>query len=147
MDAPPCLAALLLLPALALGACGQTTKTSSGRFQGEQKAVAQTLDDLSAAGRKGDAKKICDQLLAPSLVAQITKTSHKPCDVALKDALSDADAFDLQVKKVTVQGERAVAVVESQAGSKKRTDTLVLQRVGRSWKIASLGTAGAAPQS
>jgi hypothetical protein len=40
-----------------------------------------------------------------------------------------------------------VAVVESQAGSNKRTDTLELQRVGRAWKIASLGTAGAPPQS
>jgi hypothetical protein len=147
MDAPPCLAALLLLPALALGACGQTTKDSAGKFQGEQKAVAQTVESLQEAGRKGDAKKICTQLLAPSLVARITQSSHKGCDPALKDALSDADAFELQVQKVTVQGDRAVAVVESQAGSKKRTDTLELQRVGRAWKIASLGTAGAAPQS
>jgi predicted lipid-binding transport protein (Tim44 family) len=135
------LAALVLLPALALGACGQTSKDSAGNFQGEQKAVATAIEDLQNAGRKGDAVKICSQLLAPALVDQINRASKRPCDKVLKDDLADVDAYELQVQKVTVTGDRADAVVESQAGSKKRTDTLQLQKVGGAWKIAKLAPA------
>src|SRR5215210_987839 len=138
MAPAPRLVALLLLPALALGACGQSSKDSSGDFQGEQKAVAQAVEDLQDAGRKGDAGKICTDLLAPALVDRIKKASNGACDTVLDDALSDADAFELQVQKVSVNGDRAEAVVESQAGDKKRTDTLQLQKVGGVWKIATL---------
>jgi Putative lumazine-binding len=132
------LAALVLLPTLALGACGQSAKNSSGKFQGEQQAVAKAIEELQSAGSKGDAARICSQLLAPALVDQINKASKRPCDKVLKDDLADVDASELQVQKVNITGDRADAVVESQAGSRKRTDTLQLQKVGGAWKIAKL---------
>jgi hypothetical protein len=131
-------ATLLTLP-LALGACGQTAKDSASDFKGEQAKVAQVVEDLQDAGRKRDSAKICDDLLAPSLVAQIRRASKTACDTALGDRLSDADAFELQVKRVRLSGDRATAVVSSEAGDRKRTDTLQLQRVGNAWKIATLG--------
>src|SRR5436309_441161 len=118
MAPAPRLAALALLPALALGACGQTAKDSAGDFKGDQKAVAQVVEDLQDAGRKGDAGKICTDLLTPALVTRIQQASSGKCDSVLKDALSDADAFELQVQKVTITGDRADAVVQSQAGDK-----------------------------
>jgi hypothetical protein len=141
MTPAPRLAALLVLPALALGGCGQSAKDSAKKFDGDQKAVAQAVEDLQSAGTKHDAKKICNDLLAPALVTRIKQASNGTCDAVLKDALSDADAFELQVQKVTVNGDTATAVVESQSGNKKRSDTLELQKVGNSWRIATLGGA------
>src|SRR5919202_3108013 len=141
MAPAPRLASAALVCVLALSACGQTTKDSAGKFKGEQKAVAQVVEDLQDAGSKRDAKKICSDLLTPALVTKIQQASSGKCATVLKDALGDADAFELQVQKVTINGDRADAVVESQSGDKKRTDTLQLERVGRAWRIATLGAA------
>jgi predicted lipid-binding transport protein (Tim44 family) len=141
MAAPTRLVALLAALPLALGACGQAAKDSAGGFQGEQKNVAQTVEDLQSFARKGDASKICSELLAPDLVAKIKASSHETCDKALKDTIADADAFELQVQKVTVNSDKATAVVRSQGGNKDRTDTLELVRDRGAWKIATLGTA------
>jgi hypothetical protein len=141
MAPAPRLAACALAAALALSACGQTGKDSTTSFKGDQKAVAQVVEDLQDAGSKHDAKKICTQLLAPALVTRIQQASSGKCQDVLKDALGDADAFELQVKKVSITGDKADAVVESSSGDKKRTDTLQLQKVGRAWRIATLGGA------
>jgi len=141
MAPAPRLAALALVAAAGLSACGQTAKDSAGKFKGEQKAVAQVVEDLQDAGSKHDAKKICSDLLAPALVTRIQQASSGKCDSVLRDALGDADAFELQVQKVTINGTTADATVQSQSGDKKRTDTLQLQKVGGGWKIATLGAA------
>jgi Putative lumazine-binding len=138
MAAPTRLVALLLTLPFVLSACGQTAKNSAGSFQGEQKNVAQTVEDLQTSSRKGDTGKICSELLAPSLVGKITQASKGTCDKVLKDRLSDADAFELQVQKVTITGATATALVKSEGGKTNRVDTLTLQRVGNAWKIASL---------
>src|SRR4051812_16753398 len=67
--------ALALTAAIVLAGCGSGDKSSAGDFQGEQKAVAQTVEDLQTAGRKGDADKICTDLLAASLVQTIRRAS------------------------------------------------------------------------
>ena len=85
------------------------------------------------------------RLLAPALVDRIKQASSRPCDAVIKDALGHADAFELEVQKVTVSGDKATATVQSQAsGGENRTDTLELQKVGAAWKIASLGVASGA---
>jgi hypothetical protein len=141
MAAPTRLVALLVALPFALGACGQTAKNSATDFQGDQRAVAQTVEDLQSFARKGDTAKICTELLARNLVSRIQSTSKSTCDKGLKDALADADAFELQVKKVTVTGDKATAVVEAQGGKKNRTETLQMVRERGAWKIASLGAA------
>jgi hypothetical protein len=132
------LAVLVALP-LVLGACGQSAKDSASDFQGDQKAVAQTVEDLQSASRKNDSSKICTTLLAPTLVAQVKKTSGGDCEKGVKDALSDADSFELQVQKVTISGDKATAVVKSEGGDKDRVDTLELVKDGTVWKVATLG--------
>jgi hypothetical protein len=142
MAAPARTLTLLVLSAVALGACGQSSKDSAKDFTGQQRAVAQTVEDLQKAGQKRNAdgaKTICN-LLAPDLVAKIRQASSKACDAVIKDAISDADAFEVQVEKVAINGDQATATVTSQAnGQKDRTDTLTLQRVGNAWKISALG--------
>jgi hypothetical protein len=142
--APVRILALLAALPLALSACGQTSKDSTKDFQGDQKAVAQTVEDLQKAASKSDEDKICTDLLAPALVAKIKAASKTTCQTALDDALKDSDSFELQVKKVAIDGTTATATVQSDAtGSKKRDDSIQLTKVGNSWKIATLGTASA----
>jgi outer membrane PBP1 activator LpoA protein len=131
---------VLVAAALTLSACGQTSKDSAKDFRGEEKAVAQTVEDLQSASSKGDRDKICDELLAADLVAKIKSASKQPCADALKDSLRDADSFELQVKKVAVDGTTATATVESDAaGDAKTTTTLTLTKARDGWRIASLG--------
>lgn len=139
MAAPTRLLALLVALPLALSACGQTSKDSASDFTGDQKAVAQTVEDLQTASKKHDGKKICTSLLAPALVAQIKTASKGACDTVVKKALDDADSDELQVQKVTITGTTAAAVVKSEAGDQHRTDTLKLVKDGGAWKIATLG--------
>jgi hypothetical protein len=141
MAAPTRLTALLLALPLALGACGQTDKDSSGDFKGDQKAVAQAVEDLQDASRKGDEGKICKDLLAPALVTKIKAASKGTCEDALADALRDADSFELEVEKVAITGTAATATVTSDTGPKDRTDTLKLVKDRGDWKIAELGSA------
>jgi hypothetical protein len=142
MAAPTRLLALLVALPFALGACGQSAKDSATDFKGDQKDVAQTVEDLQSFARKGDADKICTELLAKPLVAKIKQSSGGTCDKVLKDAINDADAFELQVKKVTVNGDKASAVVVSEGNdAADRTDTLELVRDRSAWKISTLGAA------
>ena len=141
MAASSRLFALLVALPLVFSACGQAAKDSATDFQGDQKAVAQTVEDLQSASRKQDGDKICAALLAPTLVAQIKKASGGDCEKGVKDALSDADSFELQVQKVTVSGAKASAVVKSEGGDKDRVDTLELVKDRGAWRIATLGGA------
>jgi predicted small secreted protein len=146
--APLRLLPVLVAAALTLSACGQTTKDSSGDFQGDEKAVAQTIEDLQKeSSKQNPGDKICSELLAADLVSKITAQARKgdpkaTCSSALDDVMRDADSFELQVKKVAINGTTALATVESDdTGSKKATDTLTLTKAGAGWKISSLGSA------
>lgn len=136
---------VLVAVALTLSACGQTTKDSTKDFQGQEKAVAQTVEDLQSAASKGDEDKICNEILAADLVNRIKGASKQTCAAALKDSLRDADAFELQVKKVAIDGTTATATVESDAaGNDKTTTQLTLTKAGDGWRISSLGSAAGA---
>jgi hypothetical protein len=141
MAATTRLAALLCTSALTLSACGQTDKNSSSDFKGDQKAVAQAVEDLQTASRKRDEAKICADILAPALVTKIKTASNGTCEKVLKDSLRDVDSYELTVKKVAIDGTSATATVTSDTGKKDRTDTLTLVKVGNAWKISALGSA------
>src|SRR3954470_9132994 len=134
MAATKRLAALLCLSMLSLTACGQTENDSSSDFKGEQKAVAQAVEDLQKASKKGDESKICTDLLAPALVSKIKAASNGTCEDVLNDSLRDVDSWELDVKKVAIDGTSATATVQSDAGKHDRTDTLTLVKVGNAWK-------------
>jgi outer membrane PBP1 activator LpoA protein len=136
---------VLVAAALTLSACGQSSKDSAKDFQGEDKAVAQTVEDLQSASSKGDEGKICDEILAADLANKIKARAsgdQKTCADVLKDSLRDSDSSELQVKKVAVNGTTATATVESDAaGDAKTTTTLTLTKARDGWRIASLGSA------
>lgn len=133
----PLLAALLA--AAALGGCAASEEDSSTDFQGDQKLVANVVEDLQDAGAEQDADAVC-QLLTEDLIAKIRATAggRATCAEAVDDAIQDADAFDLDVKSVKITGTTATAVVESQDNDKDVRDTLAFAKDGPRWKISAL---------
>jgi ketosteroid isomerase-like protein len=130
-----------VLAAVALGGCGTSSGSTTADFKGEQRAVAQVVEDLQDAGRRGDAQRMCDDLLAKPVVARLTASGaseKRSCADTLDESLKDADTFDLEVTKVTVTGGQAQATVRSDAGKKDRTDTIALVKEGRNWKLSEI---------
>jgi hypothetical protein len=135
------IAAAALAATLAATGCGRVASDSASKFKGEERQVANAIEDLQSAGQKGDAGRICRDLLAASVVKQIAQAGSRTCSAALKSSLDDADTFGLSVKAVTVRGTTATAVVVSDNGKKKdRTDTVALVKENRRWKLRSLGS-------
>ena len=127
----------LCLLALTLSACGAAPRDSAEEFKGEQAAVASAVEDLESAARDNDAGETCTKLFSAGLLATI-KARGKNCETAVEDAFKDADLVDLTVDKVSINGTKATATVTSGTGSRKRTDTLALEKVGAAWRISSL---------
>jgi len=125
--------------AAALGGCSTSEEDSSADFQGDQKLVANVVEDLQDAGAEKDADAVC-QLLSEDLIAKIRATAggRATCAEAVDDAIQDADAFDLDVKSVKITGTTASAVVESQDDDKDVRDTLTFAKDGPRWKISAL---------
>jgi len=127
----------VLLAAAALAACGSTVSTSS--FQGEQKAVAQTVANLQTDATANEQAKICSQDLTAAVVAKLGGKAG--CEKAIKAQLAEIDSLEVDVKSVAIGagGTTATASVKSTYAGKSRTGTISLVREGGAWKIA--GTA------
>ena len=131
------LAALpLVVAALASGCAGGASSTSD--FTGEQKQVADVVEKLQSAGETGDAKEICDDILAKSLSDQI-KAAGSTCEQELDKAIKDADDFDLEVESVTIDGNTATAKVKGRDRGADRVRTFEFEREGQTWRATSLG--------
>lgn len=134
---------LILVAGLLSGCAGQRSgKDSSSEFTGEDRLVANTIEDLQSAASKGngDEVKICRDLLAKSLVDKIA--SHgQTCQAALDTALKDTDSFELQVKKDGIKrnGNTATAVVTADRGDKDKDVEITLVKQGPAWRISDLG--------
>ncbi|MBA2517890.1 MAG: hypothetical protein H0V22_11375 [Solirubrobacterales bacterium] len=126
-----------LVPALAallLAGCGAGAKSSTADFSGEDKRVAQVLEDLQAAGETGDAAEICSRILSAQLVDRL-KAKGSSCTQELDDALGDADDFELGVERVQVTGTSATATVSNGDG---RPQLVKLVRERRGWRVSEL---------
>jgi hypothetical protein len=135
-------AGLSLIAALALAGCaGQTSnKDTSGEFSGEQRAVAKVVEDLQSAAEDSDERKICGDLIVAELRDAIEKNGDAAtCAAALEDVLKDTDQADLTVRRVSVDGDEATAVVRAKLGDDaNRDETVELRRVAGAWKISKL---------
>ncbi len=58
----------------------------------------------------------------------------------VKNQLKDASDFNLDVKKITVNGNDATATVQSQFNGDDTLRTLTLVKDANAWRIASMGT-------
>jgi hypothetical protein len=140
MRVRPLPAAVLTALALVAGGCttsGSGSSSSSPSFQGEQKLVANTVQDLDSAASKGDQDQICADLLANELVDRLD--ARGGCRKIVDAALKDADTSKLTVRAVQVTGTTATARVEAESGKKDKVSTLRLVKQDGRWKIASFG--------
>ncbi len=124
---------LVLLAILALAGCGATA-SSAGDFEGEEARVAETVEDVQAAGAADETQRLCDELFARALVERL-QSGGGDCRQEVGTALDDTDAFELTVQDVTIQGATARARVEGE----NRTRTVTLVREGGRWRISELG--------
>jgi hypothetical protein len=126
-----------LLVALLLPLAGCAAQTSGGgNFKGPAQDVAKVVSDLSAAGRAGDAAKICSDILAKELVQQL-RAAGGDCQSEMKSAIQDATDYNLQVANVQVNGNRATARVRQ--GKKGEVVTFSFVRENGNWRASSLG--------
>jgi outer membrane PBP1 activator LpoA protein len=128
---------LVIAVAVVLAGCTTqtTTKDSSGNFRGDQRLVANTVEDFESAASKGDQDKICRDLLASSLVTQYAQRGGT-CEKAVDKALKDTDSFGLTVEKVTITGTQAAARVKADRGKKDIMESMTLVKQGAGWRIS-----------
>lgn len=131
-----------LTAAIALAGCGATDNDSAADLEGEDRLVANTIEDLSDAGREGDGAEICS-LLSEALITKIRTAAGDGvrCEDAIEDAIDDADSFDIDVISVRVDGTAATAVVESKENDDEIRDTFGLVKEARRWKVNALSDA------
>ena len=133
------LSPLALLAAVALAGCstqGSSSDDSTSKFRGDQRLVANTVEDFESAASKGDQDKICRDLLAKALVQDYAQRGGT-CEKAVDGALKDTDSFDLTVERVTIDGQQATASVKADRGKHDIKQSLTLVKQGAGWRISA----------
>jgi hypothetical protein len=131
------LAVPLVLAALATG-CGASA-SSAGDFEGEERRVADVVEQLQSAGETGDAAEICNEVLSQQLRDQIQEAGAS-CEQELDKAIDDADDYELEVEDVTISGNSATATVRGRDRGEERVRDFEFVREGRNWRATSLGS-------
>jgi hypothetical protein len=128
-----------ILGVLVLAGCGAAQESSSvEKFpSGDERAVAQKIEDLQQAGSRRDPEKICAEILAKSLVQEL-EAAGASCTDEMKKAIEDADDYALDVREVTVSGSTATATVRR--GDDGPTETMEFTREGGDWRATSLSS-------
>jgi hypothetical protein len=132
---------LAAIVAVAVTGCATTTTSddSSGKFSGEQRLVANTVEDFESAASKGDQDQICRELLAKPLVATYAKRGGT-CEKAVDGALKDTDSFGLTVESVRISAAQAAARVKADRGKHDVLRTINLVKEGTGWRISEFVT-------
>ncbi len=124
-----------ILAPLVIAGCGASEESSADRFQGQERAVAQKVEDLQEAGESRRPEDICSDILSRTLVEQL-EAAGTTCAEEMGKAIDDADDFALDVRDVTVTGEEATARV--QRGDDGPTVTFEFVRENGQWRATSL---------
>jgi Putative lumazine-binding len=128
----------LLAAAVLLAGCtaSSTSDDDTSKFRGDQRLVANTVEDFESAASKGDQDKICRDLLAKALVDQYAQRGGT-CEKVVDATLKDTDSFKLTVEKVTIAGQEATASVKADRGKNDVTQSVTLVKQGQGWRISA----------
>ena len=110
---------------------------SATSFSGEAAVVANAINSFQSAAQSRDTSKLCNQILAPSLVTKL-KDSGGGCTHVIGNQLNAVENYDLTIESITVSGNAAQARVKSISAGKSHFDTLLLTKVGNGWRISGL---------
>jgi hypothetical protein len=123
------LAVAAMAPVLA--GCGSSGPT-------DEQLVARTVTAFGRATAAKDYRSLCERILAPSLIEQLTQIGL-PCEQALAKGLGSVRSPSLTLGAVTVEGDTATAEVRTRAADQAPSrDTLRLEKVRGAWRVASL---------
>jgi hypothetical protein len=121
---------VLLGIAYALVGCGASARDE----------VAAKIQQFAQATAKRDVATLCDQVLAPPLIARLT-AAGLTCDQAMKIFVGSVQNPTISVSRVTVKGARASAVVLAGAtGQRAALEKVELVQTKRGWRLASLAS-------
>jgi hypothetical protein len=126
-----------VLLALALAAAG----TAAGCGKSDDEQVREALTRFESAAKQRDFKELCDDLLARELVARL-RAVGLPCPIALSRGLGSVLQPSIDVEKVKVSGDTALAQITTTAvGQRPSHDTMRLVKQDGKWRISSLSGA------
>ncbi|MDX6698719.1 MAG: hypothetical protein QOE65_2116 [Solirubrobacteraceae bacterium] len=124
------IAALLALLALV------ATTAACGRSDEQQ--VRDTLSRFERATAQKDYSALCDDLLARELVGRL-RSVGLPCPQALSRALGQVIQPAVEVDRVRVKGDTALALITTTAaGQQPSRDTMRLVRQSGHWRVSAL---------
>jgi hypothetical protein len=124
---------LLVAGALTLAACGGGSHARS-----DADRVRDTLGAFGAASARHDYRRVCGELLAKPVIDSVRRAGLT-CENAMKTALEGVQAPKIEVRQVTIKGDRASAKVHTTAANQPASDdTVALVREGGDWKIGAL---------
>jgi hypothetical protein len=104
----------------------------------EEQLVARTVTAFGRASAAKDYRALCERILAPSLIEQVTSIGL-PCERALARGLGGVRSPRLTLGAVEVDGDKATAEVRTAAANQAPSrDTLRLEKVRGAWRVASL---------
>jgi hypothetical protein len=129
--------ALVAALTLSLSACGAASSSQNDKFKGAQQDVVKVVDSLASAGSRGDAERICTEILAKQLVTEL-KAAGGNCVTEMDRAIKDASDYDLQVTSVKLNGDDATAQVRQ--GKSGQVATFTFVKEGGAWKASALGS-------
>jgi phage baseplate assembly protein W len=140
-------AAVALTATAMIGGCGgqsdgdktPAAKTEAEKVTADQTAVRQVLTDLQTASRKGDGKRICNQIFTPKLADSVTTSAKSgSCAKEVKAKLFSAEAR-IAVQNVDVSNTaNASATIKEATGN---TSTVFLVKQSGRWRIRSVQAA------
>jgi hypothetical protein len=131
MRRPLTLIALLLATGSLAGCTAAGQNASAGSFEGEERDVAQVIDDLKGSR---DPEEICSRYFTDAFAKSLA-AGDEDCVDEVQATIRDVAGTGLDVDDVTVTGDRATAKV-SQDG---KDATFELERGDDGWQISSLG--------
>ncbi len=121
---------LLLGIACALAGCGASPPND----------VRAKIQQFAAATAKRDVAVLCDQVLAPTLVARLAAAGVS-CQQAMKIFVSSVRRPTISISRVTVNGAHASAVVLAGAtGQRAALEKVQLVQTKRGWRLISLAS-------
>lgn len=130
--------ALLVFCASAIGCGVQPTGSTTKKFSGENKAVAQAVSDFQQAVGGRQTAKICGQIFSKELQGRLNKAGKGGCEAAVSSAIADANDFSFTVKDVNVTADKATARVTS-ASAKGQPMVLSFVKQSGGWRLAGFG--------
>ena len=100
--------------------------------------VRAKVEQFAGAAASRDYAKICDEVLAPTLVARLVNAGVS-CEQAMQIALGGVKNPTLSIGRITIAGRTASTITLSAAqGQTASINAIDLVKTGHGWRISSL---------